>query len=331
VTFSTPPDAPAPPRHVAILERIIPGALRTPTALRRFALWAVITNVVIVVSGGAVRLTNSGLGCPTWPRCTATTLTPTNAYAIHGLIEFSNRQLTFVVGFFAVACWLVSLTRRQERLLATLLALSIPVQAVVGGITVLTDLNPWVVGSHFLVSALFILIEFTLWWRVRGPAPPLQVPAPALLLARLTVLATAVVLTLGTVVTGAGPHAGDLDASGKVHRNGLNVSSMAQLHADSVMVLIGLSIGLLLVLHAVRAAPAARRAAWVLLGVEGAQGVIGYVQYFLHVPPLLVALHMLGACVLWLAALWALFLVEPRAQPSGAQRVAASRPLRTAG
>jgi cytochrome c oxidase assembly protein subunit 15 len=322
---SAAPGAPALPRHVALLQRVIPAPLRTPTALRRFALWAVITNVVIVVSGGAVRLTNSGLGCPTWPRCTATTLTPTKAYAVHGLIEFSNRQLTFVVGLFAVACWLVSLARRQERTLATLLALSIPLQAVLGGITVLTDLNPWIVGSHFLVSALIILIAFALWWRVRRPEPPLQVPGPALQLARLTVLAAAVVLTLGTIVTGAGPHAGDLDPSGKVHRNGLNVSSMAQLHADSVMVLVGMSVGLLLLLYAVRAAPAARRAAWVLLAVEAGQGVIGYVQYFLHVPPLLVAVHMLGACLLWLAALWALFLLDPRAQPTGARRPAAGR------
>jgi cytochrome c oxidase assembly protein subunit 15 len=327
VSTSAPLDAPPHPRHVVLLERLIPRALRTATAMRRFALWAVITNVVIVVSGGAVRLTNSGLGCPTWPRCTTTTLTPTKAYAIHGLIEFSNRQLTFVVGFFALACWLVSLARRQERLLATLLALSIPLQAVIGGITVLTDLNPWVVGSHFLVSSLIILIAFALWWRVRGPVPALQVPVPALVLARLAVLASAIVLTLGTVVTGAGPHAGDLDASGKVHRNGLKVSSMAQLHADSVMVLIGLSVGVLLVLYAVRAAPAARRAAWVLLGIEAAQGVVGYVQYFLHVPPLLVALHMLGACLLWLAALWVLFLIDP------VVRAGAPAPgrLRTAG
>lgn len=306
------------PRHVALLERLIPRALCTPTAFRRFALWAVITNVVIVVSGGAVRLTNSGLGCPTWPSCTATTLTPTKAYAIHGIIEFSNRQITFVVGFFAVACWLIALVRRQERVLATLLLLTIPLQAVIGGITVLTDLNPWVVSGHFLVSPLIIFIAFALWWRVRGPAPAISVPKPALILTRLTALATVVALALGTIVTGAGPHAGDLDASGHLHRNGLQASSMAQVHADSVMVLIGLSIGLLVLLYAIRAAPLARRAVWVLLAVEAAQGVVGYVQYFLQVPPLLVGVHMLGACLLWLAMLWALFLLEPSAHPASA-------------
>lgn len=306
------------PRHVSVLERVIPPVLRSTTAFRRLALWAVITNVVIVVSGGAVRLTDSGLGCPTWPRCTANTLTPTKAYAIHGIIEFSNRQLTFVVGFVAVACWLVAVARRQERVLATLLALSIPLQAVLGGITVLTHLNPWAVGAHFLVSALIIFVAFWLWWRVRGSPPAIQVPVPALVLARITGLITVVVLVLGTVVTGAGPHAGALDISGKVHRNGLKVSSMAQLHADSVWILVGASVGLLALVYALRMAPGLRRAVWLLMGVEFAQGIVGYVQYFLQVPPLLVGLHMFGACLLWLAVLHVLAHVEPRAQPAAA-------------
>jgi cytochrome c oxidase assembly protein subunit 15 len=118
---------------------------------------------------------------------------------------------------------------------------------------------------------------------------------------------------LGTVVTGAGPHAGDKNSSGKVHRNGLTVSSMAQLHADSVMVLIGVTVGLVAALYAVRAAEVVRRAAWLLLAVELGQGIIGYTQYFLHVPPVLVGLHMLGACLLWLAALHVLARIEPRA------------------
>ena len=116
-------------------------------------------------------------------------------------------------------------------------------------------------------------------------------------------LATAAALTIGTIVTGSGPHAGDKAADGTVRRTGLQVSSMAQLHADSVMVLIGLSVGLLLLLRALHAAAAQQRAAAVLLGVELAQGAIGYTQYFLHVPPLLVGLHMLGACLVWLAVL----------------------------
>jgi cytochrome c oxidase assembly protein subunit 15 len=299
--------------RVPVLTRLIPPALRSETAYRRFALWAVITNVIIVVSGGAVRLTNSGLGCPTFPRCTDATLTPTKAYGIHGIIEFSNRQLTFVVAFFAIACWLIALACRQERVLATLLALSIPLQALLGGITVLTHLNPWAVGAHFMASALIVFVAFWLWWRVRGSAAAFAVPTPARSLARLTVVITFVVLALGTIVTGAGPHAGDKDSSGKVHRNGLKVSSMAQLHADSVWVLVGATVGLVAVFYAVHAAEQVRRAAVLLLGVELGQGVIGYLQYFLHVPPLLVGLHMLGACLLWLAALYVLAQLEPRA------------------
>jgi cytochrome c oxidase assembly protein subunit 15 len=155
---------------------------------------------------------------------------------------------------------------------------------------------------------------------VRGSAPAVSVPASAGLLARVTALITVVVLVLGTVVTGAGPHAGDKDASGKVHRNGLKVSSMAQLHADSVWILVGATVGLVAVFYAVHAADRVRRAAWLLLAVELGQGVIGYVQYFLHVPPLLVGLHMLGACLLWLAMLYVLAQLEPRA---------ATRPTKT--
>jgi cytochrome c oxidase assembly protein subunit 15 len=305
-----PTDAPK-PRHVVLLHRLLPPGLRGAVAYRRLALASVVANVVIVVTGGAVRLTDSGLGCPTWPRCTDASLTPTKKYAVHGIIEFTNRQLTFVLVVIAVATWLIAMARMQERLLATLAALGIPAQAVLGGFTVLTHLNPWLVGLHFLLSMGILVLTFWLWWRVRGSDPAANVPPAARHLGRLVALVSVVVLVLGTIVTGAGPHAGDTNSSGKVHRNGLMVSSMAQLHADSVMVLIGVSVGLLALLYAVHAAEPVRRAAWVLFGVELAQGVIGYTQYFLHVPPLLVALHMLGACLLWLAALHVLARMEP--------------------
>lgn len=297
----------------AFLERSIPARLRSSVALRRFALGSVIMNVVIVVTGGVVRLTNSGLGCPTWPNCTDATLTPTKAYAIHGIIEFTNRQLTFVVAFFALATWLIAMARVQQRRLATLVALSIPAQAVLGGLTVLTHLNPWLVAAHFMLSMAILFVAYWLWWRVRDSSPAADTPMAAVILGRLTALTAVIVLVLGTVVTGSGPHAGDKDSSGKVHRTGLKVSSMAQLHADSVMVLIGVSIGLLALVYAVHAAVVVRRAAWLLLAVELGQGVIGYAQYFLHVPPLLVGVHMFGACVLWLAVLYVLAQLEPRA------------------
>lgn len=283
----------------------LPRRLQSDAWLRGLALASVIANVVIVVTGGAVRLTDSGLGCPTWPSCTDSSLTPTKQYSFHGIIEFTNRQLTFVLVVIAVATWLVAMARRRERALATVAALGIPAQAVLGGLTVLTHLNPWLVGLHFLLSMAIIAVTMTLWWRLRAhPAPAsLALPVPARMLVQVTVGVTAAVLVIGTVVTGSGPHAGDLNASGKVRRTGLNVESMSQLHADAVMVLVGLTVGLVAVLYALGAAAAVRKAAVVLLGVELAQGVIGYTQYFLNVPPLLVAVHMLGACLVWVAAI----------------------------
>jgi cytochrome c oxidase assembly protein subunit 15 len=288
--------------------RWLPQRVQTDSWLRGLALAFLVANVVIVVTGGAVRLTDSGLGCPTWPSCTDSSLTPTKQYAIHGIIEFTNRQLTFVLVVIAIATWLVAMARRRERGLATLAALGIPAQAVLGGLTVLTHLNPWLVALHFLLSMAIIAVSFRLWWRLRvdaleHPLEESRLPRAAHTLVQITVAVTAAVLVLGTVVTGSGPHAGDTDSSGKVHRTGLNVESMSQLHADAVMALVGLTVGLVAVLFAIGAAQAVRRAAVVLLAVELAQGVIGYTQYFLNVPPLLVAVHMLGACLVWVAAL----------------------------
>jgi cytochrome c oxidase assembly protein subunit 15 len=283
--------------------RWLPAAAQTATALRRLAAASVLANVVIVVTGGAVRLTNSGLGCPTWPRCTDASLTPTKQYAIHGLIEFSNRMFTFVLVAIALATWIVAMIRRRERVLATVAALGIPAQAVLGGLTVLTHLNPWLVGAHFLLSMGILAVTFLLWWRVREVELAPRQPDLVRLLAAVTAAVVLITLVIGTIVTGAGPHAGDIAEDGTIHRNGLSVASMAQLHADVVMVLIGLTAGLVVLVYAVSAGAAVRRAAVVLLAVELAQGIIGYTQYFLHVPPLLVGLHMLGACLVWLAAL----------------------------
>lgn len=297
--------------------RLLPQRLQSELALRRLALASVVANVVIVVTGGAVRLTDSGLGCPTWPKCTDGSLTPTRQYAIHGVIEFTNRQLTFVLVAVAVATWLVATALRRERRLATLAALGIPAQAVLGGLTVLTHLNPWLVAGHFLLSMAIIAVTLLLWWRLRTPEPFELAPPAARLLARATLAVTAVTLVIGTVVTGSGPHAGDRDESGTVHRTGLAVASMSQLHADAVMGLVGLTVGLLAVAYAVRSTPAVRRAAALLVGIVLAQGVVGYTQYFLHVPPLLVGLHMLGACLVWIAALRVILEVEQPRRAAG--------------
>ncbi len=291
-----------PDRPVPLLGRV-PERLRTAGVLRGFALASVIANVGIVVTGGAVRLSDSGLGCPTWPKCNDDSLTPTSANAVHGVIEFTNRQLTFVLALIAVGTWLVAMARREQRRLATVAALGVPAQAVLGGLTVLTHLNPWLVAVHFLLSMAIIAVTFRLWRRVQAGAAPPAPPPGVRLLARFTAAVTVAVLMIGTVVTGAGPHAGDKADDGTVRRIGLQVSSMAQLHADAVMVLVGLTVGLVVLVRVVGAARGLRRAADLLLAVELAQGVIGYTQYFLHVPPLLVGLHMFGACLVWLGAL----------------------------
>ncbi|MEO6502978.1 MAG: COX15/CtaA family protein [Jatrophihabitantaceae bacterium] len=281
-----------------------------------------LANVLIVVTGGAVRLTGSGLGCPTWPSCTEDSLTPTREYAAHGVIEFANRQLTFVLSAVVLATLVVAVLVRRQVRLAVLVAASIPAQAVLGGITVLTGLNPWTVAAHFLLSMVIIAVAFALWWRLRDdPEPGLRAAGSAGLraagarelraagsaglraAAMVIVALTAAVLAIGTVVTGSGPHAGDNSADGAIQRIDFDPASVSQLHADVVLLLIGLSLGFAVLARAAGASHGLRRAAWLLVGVELAQGLIGFVQYFTHVPAVLVGIHMLGACLVWLAAL----------------------------
>jgi cytochrome c oxidase assembly protein subunit 15 len=216
------------------------------------------------------------------------------------MIEFGNRTLISVVGGLAVACAvlaLVQLPRHRDRLTwAGLVLAGITAQAALGGATVHTVLNPWVVSAHFLLSIAVIAAAYRFWVLVREPAGAVRpvVGRRVRALSWALVGVTAVVLAVGTVVTGSGPHAGDANA----RRTGLDPGGVAQLHADLVMLLIGLSVGLLIL-----APPALRRAAAVLVGVELAQGAIGLAQYFTHLPVLLVAVHMAGACAVWLAAL----------------------------
>lgn len=292
----------------------IAGWADAPATLRRLALASVAVNVGIVVTGGAVRLTGSGLGCPTWPRCSGARLVPNEKLGVHGAIEFTNRTLTFAVGATLLLTALVAWRQRRHVGLALLALLGVPAQAVLGGVVVLTDLNPWLVAAHFLLSAAIIAITFLLWWRTAGP-PTVAVPLPGRLLTRALLVVAALVLVAGTVVTGAGPHAGDLQ-NGRVRRIDLPIAGIAQLHADLVMVLVGLTLGVLALAAAIGATPL-RRAALLLLGVESAQAALGYTQYFLHVPPLLVSLHMLGACLVWLGAL-ALLLTARSAGPAPA-------------
>jgi cytochrome c oxidase assembly protein subunit 15 len=275
---------------------VLPSAF-SPAAVARVALINAIANGVIVVTGGAVRLTGSGLGCPTWPRCTGSSIVPTPELAGHGVIEFTNRLLTFVLTAAAIATVLVVFrsVRRDLRRLALISFLGIPAQALLGGVTVLTGLNPWTVAAHFLLSMVLVAVATILWLRSREPGvgqPLLQ--RPLMLLVGGIAVVTAVVLFIGTVVTGSGPHSGDPKAG----RTGFDPELVSQLHADVVFLLVGLTVAMLVALHATDSPGRIRRAARDLLIVELAQGVVGYVQYFTNLPIALVLVHMAGAVLI---------------------------------
>jgi cytochrome c oxidase assembly protein subunit 15 len=279
---------------------VLPTAF-SPATVSRLALLNAIANGVIVITGGAVRLTGSGLGCPTWPNCTEDSFVATEELALHGVIEFGNRTLTGVLTAAAIALLVVVFRspRRDLRPLAVWSFLGIPAQALLGGVTVLTDLNPWIVAAHFLVSAVLVALATTLWLRSREPGvgrPLLR--RPFALLVRGIAAVTAAVLVLGTIVTGSGPHSGDLDEENgvtTVDRMGFDAELVSQLHADVVFLLIGLTVALLVALYATDSPGRVRRAARDLLIVQLAQGVVGYVQYFTDLPIALVLVHMLGA------------------------------------
>jgi cytochrome c oxidase assembly protein subunit 15 len=273
--------------------------------LRRLALASLVANVAIVVTGGAVRLTGSGLGCPTWPSCTDGSYVTTRAMGVHGLIEFGNRMLGGLVGLIAIATLVAAVRHRPRRpvliRLAALTLAGVLTQGLLGGVTVRTGLNPWTVAGHFVLSMAVIAAAYALWREAGRSGQPTHArvpPAISALVAVLVAVAVAV-LVLGTLVTGSGPHAGDPDTP----RMGFDPRAVAHLHADAVFLLLGLSIAVWFALRAVGAPAAAVRAAAILVGVELAQGAVGLVQYLMHLPALAVGLHMAGACAVWLAVL----------------------------
>jgi heme a synthase len=277
--------------------------------LRRFTLAALATNVLIVFSGGLVRVTGSGLGCPTWPRCDEDSFVPTRGSAHAGwqtAVEFGNRLMTFVVLAAAVAVvW--ELRRQRGRhprslvRLGWLLPIGVMTQALMGGVTVLLGLTPWTVAAHFLLSMALIAVAGVLYERVRTSEPQ---PLPGAGLRWATaVLAVvgAVVLVLGTLVTGAGPHAGDPSTP----RLAADIRILALAHADVVWLFVGLTVALVAVTW--HGPPRLHRALRALLALQLLQGGIGYTQYAIGIPAGLVAAHILGASLVWLATVtvWA--------------------------
>jgi cytochrome c oxidase assembly protein subunit 15 len=299
--------------------RLVPATDPTPVGLgtRRVFLANLVAQIAIVVTGGLVRVTGSGLGCPTWPECVDGSLVPTEgqAEAFHKWIEFGNRLLTFVLGILAIAAVVAALRlrarwrregaepRRPILLLAAVPLLGTLAQAVLGGITVLAGLHPLIVGAHFLLSIAIIGGCVVLVHRAAEPGdePLRRLVRPEIRGLSLALIATSVaVIVLGTLVTGSGPHSGDADVT---HRLPFDLRTIAWLHADAVLLFVGLIVGMWVALRITDGPAQARSWSHALMALAIVQGIVGYTQWFTGVPWVLVSIHMLLACLVWVATL----------------------------
>lgn len=309
-----------PPRSRNPLRRVwnwLPTSVTRPVKV--LAWLSLVLQIVLVGTGGAVRLTASGLGCPTWPQCEAGSFVTTPELGIHGIIEFSNRMLTIVLSIVVVLVFLIVLRMRKQRpdlfVLTLIQGLSIPFQAVLGGITVLSGLNPYVVGSHFLVSVLLVILTTILVYRAYNGRAGKGFQTPNWYVAGTILTAVFVGLTVifGVLTTGAGPHAGDnSNAKALAPRNGLNPVQLQDIHSIPAYITFGLTILLVLIALVSR-----RGTLWRcvrvysigLLGVEIVQIVVGIVQAKLGLPIALVNIHLVLAVIL-VAAITALLLSQ---------------------
>ncbi|WP_172798360.1 heme A synthase [Mycobacterium sp. GA-1285] len=298
-------------------------------AQRVIAFLVILTQGGISVTGAIVRVTASGLGCPTWPQCFPGSFTPVpvaEVPVVHQAVEFGNRMVTFLVVLTAAAAVLaVTRARRRREVLiyAWLMPASTVAQAVIGGITVLTGLLWWTVAIHLLVSMTMVWLAVLLFVKIGEPddgVPIRRVPKPLRQLTFLSGLALAAVLVTGTFVTGAGPHAGDKSIEAPVPRLQVEIVTLVQIHATLLVAYLSLLVALAFALRAVAAPrPVVRRLA-VLLALVAAQALVGRVQYALDVPAALVAVHVAGAalCTAATAALWA--SMRERAEPEPVER-----------
>lgn len=292
------------------MKRFLLENLISSRRLRLYVWLSLVSQILIVVTGGAVRLTASGLGCPTWPKCTEDSWVNTPEMEIHGLIEFGNRLLTFALLIIAILTFAVAVRVRRERRaifwLALGLGFGIVLQAVIGGITVLTGLNSWIVGLHFLVSAILIAMATVMVYLRESRDSSIASNTRFNLESRLswiTTLAGIATILVGIVVTGAGPHAGDLDTP----RNGLDLEVWQHYHSwPSYVFLAVLLLALTVRIKSVGADwhDLRFRALTLTLFVGATQALIGIAQSRLGVPALLVGIHMLGAAVLCSLITW---------------------------
>ncbi len=276
----------------------------SPSLSHRLNLLALALVALIVVTGGAVRLTGSGLGCSDWPQCSVGHLAP--ALHFHGWVEFGNRLVTVVLTVAVAASFLASIYRRPRRKdlvwLSGGLVAGVLLQAVLGGIVVYTKLNPYLVMVHFFATMVLLVNAVVLVHRSTRDYRPgsghLLIPRPLLRLYYGVLAVLAVVIAAGTATTGAGPHAGDSSGQVAAKRIPIALRDMAELHSSLVLLLVGLSIGLVVGLHMADVPERVRKAGRLLLGVMVAQAAVGYTQYFTHLPALLVEVHMVGVTVL---------------------------------
>ncbi|WP_286149228.1 heme A synthase [Mycobacterium sp. IS-1496] len=283
---------------------------------RAIAVAVILTQGGISVTGAIVRVTASGLGCPTWPQCFPGSFTPVphaEVPGIHQAVEFGNRLITFLVVLTAAAAVLaVTRARRRREVLvyAWLMPASTVAQAVIGGITVLTGLLWWTVAIHLLVSMAMVWLSVLLFVKIGEPdggAPVRTVPRPLRQLTLLSALTLAATLVTGTLVTGAGPHAGDKSIEQPVPRLQVEITTLVHLHSSLLVAYLSLVIALGFGLLAVRAQRPVLIRLGVLAAIVVAQGTVGAVQFVTGVPAALVAVHVAGAaaCTAATAALWA--------------------------
>ncbi|WP_327188920.1 COX15/CtaA family protein [Streptomyces xinghaiensis] len=305
------PTAIVPNPLAAIAARWTPS----PRTVRLAALAALLMSIVIIVTGGAVRLTGSGLGCDTWPKCSGDSLIATREMGLHGAIEFGNRMLTYVltaaVGWTIIAARSAEPRRRSLTRLGWLQFFVVLANAVLGGITVLLELNPYIVAGHFLAATALLTVTAVTWERTReGDGAPRPLAGPRVrALAWALAAVTALLVIAGTVVTGAGPHAGD---SSEVPRMGVDWETVTRVHALLAWAVVLLTAALWVVLRAVDAPAAPRRRTALLMAVLLAQGAIGYAQYLTDLPEVLVGLHMLGSCLVWVGVIRVLLSLRER-------------------
>ncbi|MFD3811277.1 heme A synthase [Rhodococcus sp. NPDC058639] len=300
--------------YLSLVDRLPLPSLR---AQRIIAFLTILTQGGIAVTGSVVRVTASGLGCPTWPQCFPGSLVPvgvsSNVHTLHQVVEFGNRLLTFVVVAVAAAIVLaVTRARRRKEVIAWawLMPAGTVVQAILGGITVLAGLVWWTVAIHMLASMLMVWLAVILYAKVGEPDDGIVVqvlPQPLRWLTALSAVALAGVLVLGTMVTGAGPHAGDKSIDNPVPRLDLDITMLVHLHAEALVGYLALLVGLAFAVYALHAPEAVKTRLKVVLALVAAQACIGLVQFWTDVPAVLVVLHVAGAglCTAATAAVWA--------------------------